>query len=341
MRSVRAAVAVMAVVLVGAAVPPAGALEDPPVGDDGRRYFYDIQDPVCGDPDISGGGERIRYREMPASGATFHLRYVVGDVVVGEDGPFAVGVQGTGTLNYPGQSYGAYGYPVRFGVLARVEVDGETTYIGGTILECASAGATPTVTEYQDFSPPCGLEGDPAFPDVPASNQFCEDVAWARDWGITMGYPGGGFHPTDPVTRQAMAAFLYRSAGRPAVPICAGGPFPDVPGSHPFCEEIDWLVDQGITTGYEDGTFRPAADVSRQAMAAFLYRSAGEPRGGDPACSAAAFPDVASSHPFCGEIDWLRDVGITAGYSDGTYRPDANVSRQAMAAFLHRLDALP
>ena len=55
-------------------------------------------------------------------------------------------------------------------------------------------------------------------------------------------------------------------------------------------------------------------------------------------CATAPFPDVPTTSGFCGEIDWLADAGITEGYADGTFRPTAEVSRQAMAAFLHRLD---
>jgi hypothetical protein len=55
--------------------------------------------------------------------------------------------------------------------------------------------------------------------------------------------------------------------------LAGGGPtFSDVPPSHPFSDEIEWLADSGITTGYPDGTFRPGAPVTRQAMAAYLER---------------------------------------------------------------------
>ena len=45
-----------------------------------------------------------------------------------------------------------------------------------------------------------------------------------------------------------------------------------MPPSHTFYDEIEWLADSGITTGYPDGTFRPGAPVTRQAMAAYLER---------------------------------------------------------------------
>jgi hypothetical protein len=48
--------------------------------------------------------------------------------------------------------------------------------------------------------------------------------------------------------------------------------FPDVPEDHPFAEDIYWLAQTGVTTGYADGTFRPEEPVTRQQMAAFLHR---------------------------------------------------------------------
>jgi hypothetical protein len=130
-----------------------------------------------------------------------------------------------------------------------------------------------------------------------------------------------------------MAAFLFG--------LLDGGPAPD-PGfsdvgpTHHFYDEIAWLADSGIASGFSDGTFRPAAPISRQAMAAFLYRAAGSPGGDDPTCADAPFPDVATSHPFCGEIAWMVDTGITSGYGDGTFRPTDTVTRQATVAFLQR-----
>ena len=161
--------------------------------------------------------------------------------------------------------------------------------------------------------------------------------------GITSGYPGGVFKPTAPVTRQAMAAFLYRAKGSPFGTItCETAPFPDVPADHPFCGQILWLAESGISGGYDDGTFKPEAPVSRQAMAAFLYKASSSsygPGGLTPAVCPPPddpFPDVPDTHPFCGYIAVALDGGITTGYADGTFKPAAPVSRQAMASFLYR-----
>jgi hypothetical protein len=180
------------------------------------------------------------------------------------------------------------------------------------------------------------------FTDVTKTSAFCDDIRWLVYAGIGSGYDDSRFRPTAVVTRQAVAAFLYRFAGSPngANPGCSVDQFDDVPETHPFCGEIQWLVDEGIASGYGDDTFRGTAPVSRQAMAAFLYRFAGSPNGVAPVCSADQFDDVPETHPFCGEIRWLLDEAITSGYDDGTFRPGADVSRQAIAAFLQRLDGV-
>jgi hypothetical protein len=122
------------------------------------------------------------------------------------------------------------------------------------------------------LSPPLVL-GAPTFADVAASSPFFEDVEWMHQEAITDGFPDGTFHPLDPVSRQAMAAFLHRVAGEPGP---AGAPpyFSDVPNSHPFFADVQWMYQAGVTTGFGDGTFHPSDPVSRQAMAAFLERMA-------------------------------------------------------------------
>jgi hypothetical protein len=114
--------------------------------------------------------------------------------------------------------------------------------------------------------------------------------------------------------------------------------FSDVDELHPFFWEIQWLVDDGIANGYDDGTFRPAEPVSRQAAAAFLYRYAGEPVVPE---GAPTFDDVPEDHPFFDAISWMAAMEITTGYPDGNFLPAEPVSRQAQSAFLYRYDDEP
>ena len=110
------------------------------------------------------------------------------------------------------------------------------------------------------------------FTDVAADNPFVDDIVWLKQRGITAGWSDGTFRPTDGIERQAMAAFLYRAAGSPEVQLPKSSPFTDVNPGDPFYKEIVWAQQQGITTGWPDGTFRPKDGIERQAMAAFLHR---------------------------------------------------------------------
>jgi hypothetical protein len=56
------------------------------------------------------------------------------------------------------------------------------------------------------------------FGDVPDTSPFHEDISWMADAGIASGFPDGGFHPTDPVSRQTLAAFLHRMSGEGSTP---------------------------------------------------------------------------------------------------------------------------
>ncbi|HEX6425196.1 MAG TPA: S-layer homology domain-containing protein [Acidimicrobiales bacterium] len=139
----------------------------------------------------------------------------------------------------------------------------------------------------------------------------------------------------------ALAASVIPTSGSLAGPVglTAADGFSDVPASHQFYDEITWLAQTGITTGYPDGTFRPSAPITRQAMAAFFYRLEGEPAAPGGGWPDPGFSDVPASHQFYEEIAWLAQTGITTGYPDGTFRPGAAITRQAMAAFFYRLVA--
>jgi hypothetical protein len=128
----------------------------------------------------------------------------------------------------------------------------------------------------------------------------------------------------------------------PAGPVTILGPpatFTDLGSGHPFFAEINWLVAEGVAYGFHDGAFRPSNPVSRDALAAFLYRLAGRPPVSVP--TTPTFSDVDASYVFVEEIEWLASVGLADGFDDGTFRPREPVTRQALAAFLHRLAGSP
>lgn len=178
----------------------------------------------------------------------------------------------------------------------------------------------------------------------PAYSPFAEAVTWMKDRGISTGWvladDESEYRPRLQISREAMAAFLYRAAGQPAFDPPAQSPFVDVTPSSPFYREITWLAAQDVSTGWstpQGQEYRPKAEISREAMAAFLYRGAG-PSAFDPPVE-SPFVDVDLSSPFYAEITWLAAKGISTGWTTASgqeYRPRAKITREAMAAFLYR-----
>jgi polyhydroxybutyrate depolymerase len=113
--------------------------------------------------------------------------------------------------------------------------------------------------------------------------------------------------------------------------------FPDVTAF--FDPGVTWLAMQGITTGYDDGTYRTGATVNRMQVAAFLFRMVGDPSFVAP--SSPTFSDVSPAHPFFREVEWLHAAGITTGWADGTFRPTSALSRSAFATLLWRVAGEP
>jgi hypothetical protein len=190
-----------------------------------------------------------------------------------------------------------------------------------------------------------GVSQQVNFTDVPTDGAFSSDIYWLTDHRITGGFADGSFRPFNSVARQGFAAFLYRYAhGGADAGACAPGtsPFSDVADSNAFCGDITWLVSTGITTGYQDGTFRPNGTVARQAIAAFFYRfNHGGIDAGPCPPGTSAFNDVLASNAFCGDIKWLASttpLPITAGFADGGFHPTDPAVRQAIARYFHRYD---
>ncbi|MCS6711213.1 S-layer homology domain-containing protein [Brachybacterium sp. EF45031] len=171
-----------------------------------------------------------------------------------------------------------------------------------------------------------------SFRDVPSTHLFAKETSWLADRGITTGWPDGTFRPDAPVHRDAMAAFVYRLQGSPAFTPPTTSPFRDVPVSSQFYREISWCVANGILRGWPDGTFRPLADIARDAAVVMFHRLAGSPSVAD----AVPFRDVPTTHPFAAALGWARTIGLMTGYQDGTYRPLQSIERGAVAALFYR-----
>ncbi|QCP00813.1 hypothetical protein FCN77_19870 [Arthrobacter sp. 24S4-2] len=188
-----------------------------------------------------------------------------------------------------------------------------------------------------------------AFADVPPGTPFETEINWMAGQGISTGWlePDGTktYRPLNPVNRDAMAAFMHRLAGKPDFSPPPVSPFADLAPGDMFYKEIVWLSARYISTGWtepdDSKTFRPSQPVSRDAMAAFMYRLAGRPAFDPPAVS--PFADVTKDNTYYHEITWLAAQDIATGWPEvdrtRTFRPLQPVNRDAMAAFMFRFNS--
>ena len=226
--------------------------------------------------------------------------------------------------------------------------EAESTEISYSVTTASAFSATTVVdtTESVSFNyatPALWFSGDSAgvpnlFVDAPGTNLVAHRSGEAKGSALFLhmhNATGDLSGVNGAAGERAQVLRVSSSSEAPA----ESAHFKDVPADYPFVNDINWLAQRRITTGYPDGTFRPNGSVERGAMAAFFYRMAGSPQFTAP--STPSFKDVPRDHPFYKEIEWMRARGITTGWSDGTFRPNDAVNRDAMAAFFYRYAGSP
>ena len=172
----------------------------------------------------------------------------------------------------------------------------------------------------------------PPFPDI-EGHWARQNITYLYSNGIISGMPDGTFKPNQRVTRAELASLLVRARGLNSENLTVtNNPFKDVPQSHWAHRDILMAREAGIISGYTDGTFRPNNNVTRAEIAAMLTRAfiLTEDR------SAAHFSDVAPDYWAANHIQALARGGITAGHSDGTFKPNNQATRAEVAAFISR-----
>lgn len=145
----------------------------------------------------------------------------------------------------------------------------------GVIEPAESFGVTNIATREEVavmIAKAVGLDGTQRktkFKDVPANHPNSGYIQSAVEAGIINGYPDGTFQPNTLLNRGHIAAFIARAYDLPM----GSTTFKDVPKGHTAYEAVKQLVAAGITTGYEDGSFKPEKHLTRAHTAIFLARA--------------------------------------------------------------------
>ena len=193
----------------------------------------------------------------------------------------------------------------------------------------------------------------PWFDDVSRAHWAFASILACVEAGIVTGYPDGTYQPRAFITRDQMAVYIARAlaSGESNVPDFAGTPtFPDVPDGYWALNHVEYAVDQNVVTGYDDGTYHPEYQVTRDQMAVYVARAMVAPTGEAALADYVPsnprnFPDVPSAgygddgtEPFWAykHIEYCVENGVVQGYLDGSYHPEIIVARDQMAVYIAR-----
>ena len=110
------------------------------------------------------------------------------------------------------------------------------------------------------------------FDDVSGSDWFLDAVAFVNEKGLMIGMGDGLFGPEISVSRAMIVTILYRLAGAPDVSDLPN-PFDDVEEGQWYTDAVRWGASQDIVLGYDDGSFGPTNPVTKEQLAALIYRT--------------------------------------------------------------------
>ena len=159
---------------------------------------------------------------------------------------------------------------------------------------------------------------DISFSDVPESSWFYEDVMTLSESGVVSGYPDGTYRPTKKVTTGESLKMILLAAGYPE---------PERVDSHWARGYLNFAIDQGFLVRYQD-----ISDLDVNMTRGMLAKLAANALGLSDPGTYGTFTDTDSVY-----VEALYAAGIVGGYPDGTYRPDASVSRAEIAAIVNRI----
>ena len=191
------------------------------------------------------------------------------------------------------------------------------------------------------------------FSDVQVYDWFYQDIGFAYTKGLFMGMADGSFGPNDPMTRAMAVVVFYRAHGSPDISGMSNR-FYDVSEDDYYYAAVVWASNKGIVQGNADGGFSPDEFVTRQQLAAILYRYSafcGIPFPRDELEETpgllylsldAMFPDAGKLFEYAwAPVRALAKKGIMVGDLAGLFNPDDYATRAQTAAILRRYYELP
>lgn len=174
------------------------------------------------------------------------------------------------------------------------------------------------------------------FADVPSGSWYYDDIAYVYDTGLMTGLTATAFGPNLSTTRGMIVTILWRMENEPAAK--HGCPFADVRRGSYYEQAIAWASENGIVTGFDASTFAPDRAITREQLAAILFRFAAY-RGMDAVTlreNLSSFQDQAAISAYAvSALNWAVGEGLMQGTGD-KLEPTGSATRAQVAAMLRR-----
>lgn len=170
---------------------------------------------------------------------------------------------------------------------------------------------------------------DTGFSDVSTNDWYAEAVMYCHENELMGGTGGSAFSPNATMTRAMLATVLWRIADEPVVNYLMQ--FSDVAGNDWYTEAVRWAASEQIMGGYGNGLFGTNDPVSREQIAAILWRCEGSPEAGQ----SAGFADGNAIDSYAVDaVDWARANGIMNGRTGNIFAPQDGATRAEVATIL-------
>lgn len=216
-----------------------------------------------------------------------------------------------------------------------------TVLVDGTSVGTATAKLGTSTSDGGSFAPgqnqnsgaqPGSVSG---FADVPQDNWLADAVKYVSENKLMNGTSTTAFSPNENMSRAMLATVLYRMSGETAE---ADSSFGDVSSSAYYAAAVNWASSKGIVNGTGADAFSPDASITREQLAAMLYRYAGEP---SVSADLSAYTDAVSISPYAEKaVEWCVAKGILSGKSATRLAPQDTATRAECAAMLQRFAVL-
>ena len=212
--------------------------------------------------------------------------------------------------------------------------DGVTT-ASYTVTVTTAALPTPIKPAVDNTKPASDSKPKLPFTDVSTSDWFYSDVMFVYENGLFSGTDSRSFSPNASMTRAMLVTVLYRLEGEPAG--TGSSSFSDVCSGSYYEKAVAWAAANGIVTGTGSTSFSPDAKVTREQLAAILYRYAQyKKQDTDAGAKLDSFSDAGNVSGYASEaLSWAVSEGLINGAS-GRLMPKGDATRAQVAAILHR-----